>query len=342
MNAPEQERPIFIVGSPRSGTTLLRNLLNRHPAIAICRATDFYHYVYLRQRSFGDLSDLRNRERLTKEYLSLQRIQRMQVDLKALGDILLRDGISYPAFFACLWRYYAEVHGKRRCGEKNARHAMFTEALCEWYPGARILHIVRDPRDAVASLMRMPFAPNNAIGATRLWLSHNLAAHRSRHRPQYLGLRYERLVADPEGELKRICKFVGEEYSPDMLVPNHDSTADRPWLHRAQERVTQERVERWREELCAADVSLVEWTMGANMQVFDYQPAGRPASVAAIARGLAWGTADGIRRRVGEFPGSLYFVMQSRQLVKEETAKERFRNRFWMGEAPGGAGDTAR
>jgi hypothetical protein len=337
MNASvtDPERPIFIVGSPRSGTTLLRNMLNRHPAIAICRATDFYHYVYLRRKSFGDLSDFGNRQRLVKEYLRLQRIQRMQVDLGPLESILLREGVSYRAFFACLCRYYADVHGKRRCGEKNARHAMFTETLCEWYPGARILHIVRDPRDAVASLLRMPFAPNNPIGAARLWLAHNRAALRSQGRPQYLQVRYEQLVAEPEGSLKRICDFVGEDYSPDQLVPNRDSTADRPWLHRAQEQVTSQRVQTWRRELSANDLSLVEWAIGSDMKVFGYEPAGKPATVAAIARGLASGAVDGIRRRVGEFPGALYFVLRSRQIVKEENAKERFRNRALTSSTPG-------
>ena len=327
VSLPDQERPVFIVGSPRSGTTLLRNMLNRHPAIAICRATDFYHYVYLRRKSFGDLSDLGNRRRLVKEYLNLQRIQRMQVDLGPLESILLREGVSYQAFFASLWRYYAHVHGKRRCGEKNARHAMFTETLCKWYPGSRILHLVRDPRDAVASLLRMPFAPNNPIGAARLWQAHNRAALRSQGRPQYQQVRYEQLVADPEGSLRRICNFIGEEYSPDMLVPNKDGTADRPWLHRAQEQVTAQRVQRWRQELSANDLSLVEWVVGSDMKAFEYAPAGRPPSVAAIVRGLASGAVDGVRRRVGEFPGALYFVLRSRQLVKEENAKERFRSR---------------
>lgn len=335
VSIPDQERPIFIVGSPRSGTTLLRNMLNRHPAIAICRATDYYHYVYLRRKSFGDLSDAGNRRRLVKEFLGLQRIQRMQVDLEALEPILLREGVSYPAFFACLWRYYAQVHGKRRCGEKNARHAMFTETLCEWYPGAHILHLVRDPRDVVASLLRMPFAPHNVIGAARMWLAHNLAALRSSGRPQYLAVRYEQLVTDPESELKRICSFVGEDYSPAMLIPNQDSTADRPWLHRAQEPVTAQRMQKWREELSAEDVSLAEWTIGSSMKLFEYEPAGRPPSVATLARGLASGMVDALRRRAGEFPGALYFVLRSRQLVKEETAKERFRNRSWTSSVGG-------
>src|SRR5690242_4571314 len=197
--------PIFIVGAPRSGTTLLRNMLNRHPSIAICRETEFHHLVFQRRRAFGSLIDMRNRQRLVKQYLPTRRIQRMQMDLQGLETTLLREGTSYEAFFASLLRFYAQAHGKRRCGEKTPQHALFTETLCEWYPGATIIHLVRDPRDVVASLLRVPWASHNVLGNAHLWVRCNVAARRSRHRPQYLLVRYEELVAQPELELKRIC-----------------------------------------------------------------------------------------------------------------------------------------
>lgn len=302
-------------------------MLNRHPAIAVCRETDFYHYVYKRRHRFGDLNDLRNRRRLVREYLGIQRIQRMRLDLQALETRLLQDGTSYPAFFAALLRFYAETHGKQRCGEKTPEHALFTETLCEWYPDAAIIHVVRDPRDVVASLRHLPWAPNNAIGNARLWFTRNLAARRSRHRPQYLLVRYEELVTQPEGELRRICAFLGEDYSPAMLVPNWDPTADRPWFQRAEQSVTTARIGTWRTELSEADVALVEWVLGAHMKTFGYEPVGRTPSIICLLRGLVFGAANAVRRRVGEFPGVWYWVTRSTKLAKEETAKERFRSR---------------
>jgi hypothetical protein len=69
---------MFIVGAPRSGTTLLRNMLNRHRAIAIPPEPDFNHYVYSRRRSFGNLSDPQNRQRLVNAYLSTKHIRKMK------------------------------------------------------------------------------------------------------------------------------------------------------------------------------------------------------------------------------------------------------------------------
>jgi len=89
--------PVFIVGGPRSGTTLLRNLLNRHPAIAICRETECFHWVYARRLRFGSLSKPSNRLRAVRGYLATRCIQRMQVDPGALGETLIREGISYDA-----------------------------------------------------------------------------------------------------------------------------------------------------------------------------------------------------------------------------------------------------
>lgn len=324
----QSSKPIFIVGAPRSGTTLLRNMLNRHPAIAVCRETEFYHFIYRRRRAFGSLASLTNRQRLVKEYLSTQRIRRLQLDLEILEQKLLEEGASYEAFFLSLLEFYARAHGKKRCGEKSPQHALFTETLCEWYPDATIIHLLRDPRDVAASLLRMPLAPNEALGGARVWLRYNLSAWRSRHRPQYLLVRYEELVTRPEQELARICAFIGEQYSSAMLVPNWDPTADRPWFRRAEEPVTTERLGKWREQLTADQVSLVEWVVGPNMRTLGYEAAGRAPTRAAIFRGLALAGFDSVRRRIEEFPGVWYSVTRSPKLVKEETAKNRVRNRL--------------
>ena len=227
------DAPIFIVGSPRSGTTLLRNMLNRHPAIAICLETQFRRLIYERRRSFGNLSDFGNRARLVKQYLSIDRVKSMQIDLPALEDTLLREGVSYPAFLGSFLRFYAEANGKKRCGEKTPEHSVFAGTLCEWFPGAFIIHILRDPRDVVASLMRMPRKPKNVLANANTWVRCNLGAWGSRQHPRYLLVRYEELVAQPEGQLRRICAFIGEEYSPAMLVESPDWQSPKEWHRRA-------------------------------------------------------------------------------------------------------------
>lgn len=317
-----REDPIFVVGAPRSGTTMFRNLLNRHPSIAICGETHFAGFIYRRRGSFGDLRQLSNRQRLVQEYLALQRFKRMDMDLKALGKTLIEEGVSYPDLFASLLRFYARSHGKRRCGEKTPRHALFTKTLIEWYPRATILHLIRDPRDVVASLMRMPWAPSSVVANARIWSRFNAAALRSQNHPGYLQVRYERLVTDPEGELKRICTFLNEEYSPAMLVPEQNAGPDKAWFQRAKTRVTTQRLEKWREDLTPGDAALVEWFAGPSLEMFGYACALPPPSGVARMQGLGIGLFDAIRRRIGEFPGGWSYWRKSIHLAREEAAKQ--------------------
>jgi len=313
--------PVFIVGSPRSGTSLLRNMLNRHPSLAICGETHFDHYVYKRRRAFGDLSNLENRQRLVNEYLSVQRIRRLGLDVPSLREKLVREATSYPALFAGVAGSYAASVGKERWGEKTPQHARIAELLCEWFPGAAILHIVRDPRDAVASLQRMPWAPNSVIRNARNWLACNVAARKSSHRREYLLVRYETLVAQPERELARICGHLDEDYVPAMLAADHSGLAPAPWTRRAHEPVTVARVGTWQEELTARDAALIEWVVGPHLQSFGYPRVAGAPSIRSVLRGLAFGGFDSIRRRLPQLPGVWYHLMQPTKLVKEE---------FWL------------
>jgi hypothetical protein len=320
--------PIFIVGAPRSGTTLLRNILNRHPRIAVCRETEFRHYVYRRRAAFGPLSERGNRARAVREYLALDRIRRTSLNLDDLARCLMKEGDSYPAFFSSLLRFYMRAHGKQRWGEKTPDHALFAETLLTWYPGATVIHILRDPRDVVASLMDMPSFPNSAFGNANLWLTFNRAAIRAQGDPGYVLVRYENFVACPEQEVPRLCSILGESYTDEMLVPKPDPTADRPWFQRAESPVTASRVEQWRARLTDRDVALVEWFIGSGMEQFGYPRAASRASLAAIAGGFAFAVQDAIKRRAGEFPAIWYRRAGCTRLAREEAAATQYHERI--------------
>jgi hypothetical protein len=314
------EAPIFIVGAPRSGTTLLRNMFNRHPRIAICGETHFHHYVYARRRAFGDLSDPKNRRRVVEEYLAIRRLQWV-TDRAALTEKLMQEGASYQALFTCLVKHHAESQGKQRWGEKTPQHALFSETLCEWYPSATLIHMIRDPRDVVASLQRMSWAANSVVRNARTWRECNLAAQRCSHLPQYLPVRYETLIAKPEQELARICARLGEEYDPAMLGPQQATgiPSTRPWSIRAEQPITTERLDKWREQLTAKEVSQIEWAVGRHMETFGYQRSMDPPSSLTIARGLGFAVFDAVRARLPQLPGILYHLARPTKLAKQES-----------------------
>jgi hypothetical protein len=322
-----QAGPIFIVGAPRSGTTLLRNALNRHNRIAICRETEFRHYVYRRRAAFGPLSDLRNRERVVLEYLALERIRRTMLDLRDLRQCLMEEGDSYPALFSSMLRFYMRAHSKQRWGEKTPDHAFFADRLLAWYPGATVIHIIRDPRDVVASLMDMPSFPNSALGNANLWLTFNRAALRASREPGYVQVRYEDLVAHPKRELRRLCDFAGESFCEQMTTPQPDPTADRPWFQRAERPITDSRIKIWQGRLAQRDARLVEWYIGGELELFGYQRATTQPSAAEIAGGFAFAIKDAVERRVGEYPALWYRHAACTQLRREEAAATRYHDR---------------
>ncbi len=321
------DAPIFIVGSGRSGTTLLRNMLNRHPAIAICPETHFNDLVYARRRAFGNLADQHRRRRLVTEYLATNRIHMREIDEPALEAELMRNGTSYKEFFASILRFYAEATHKVRAGEKTPEHAMFTETLCRWFPDALILHVLRDPRDVVASLMRMRWAPRTISANARRWARVNFAASQARGLPGYLLVRYETLVRQPEQELLRICTFAGVEYCSGMLMVETPPADCPPWFRRAYESVTTERLEKWREQLTPDQVALVEWMVGPLMEELGYARVSSAPSRWRIAREAARYFFDTAGRHIGEFPAVWYGLTRSASIGKQEAAIRRYRRR---------------
>ena len=292
--------------------------MNRHPAISLCDETYFFYYVYQRRQAFGDLRIPANRERVIQRYLATHRVERLGLDRAELTATLMREGQNYRSLFAALLRHYAAQRGKPRFGEKTPQHAIFAETLCDLYPQGKLIHLLRDPRDVVASLLRMPWGMPDVFGNVRTWLGCNRAAQRASRRPNYLLVRYEDVVREPEAELARICDFIGEPYSPAMLAQEESAAVDKWWFERAQKRLTAERLHSWQDELTQEQASLVDWLAGPHLAALGYQPSGRQPGAAAIAAAYAEEAAGRMRHRLRALPAIWYHWMQPMNLAEEE------------------------
>lgn len=310
--------PIFIVGAPRSGTTLLRAMLNRHPRIGLSDETYFFYYAYLRRRAFGDLADLGHRKRLIASYGATQRMERLKLDQARLNERLLAEGSSYPGFFATILRFYAESQGKARYGEKTPHHAWYVKTLLDWYPDGRVIHLVRDPRDVCASLFNVPWGRKTATANAELWVSLTRAAEEGQGNPGFRRVRYEDVVADPERAMRELCDFLGEDYDPAMLSTAKVSTADKPWFMRSHEALSQDRKGSWRGQLSAPDVQLIESVAGPLMEAMGYERSQPAASAALRFRGRVASRLEDLKERVLRAPRLWYFWLHPRNLAGEE------------------------
>jgi hypothetical protein len=205
----------FIVGVPRSGTTLLRLQLDAHPELALPAETGFGGVA---RRLEGSAV---TRDELLDALTGMPTWVDLAMSRDELGDLLagVEDG-DLTAGLRAFYRGYAAARGKTRYGDKTPGHAADMEVLARVLPEAHFIHIIRDGRDVAASLRGLPFAPGDggmaAIAAAwrdTIWRARRAAAHL----PHYTEVRYEDLVREPERVLRELCDSLALEFAPEML-----------------------------------------------------------------------------------------------------------------------------
>jgi hypothetical protein len=301
------QRPIFVLGCPRSGTTLLQLMLHSHPRIAIPPETRFLLSVYESRNSFGDLREEENRRALARAITGPRSTLFYDLGLDA-GEIVAEIAAGPPTLGSALgtvFRAYARRFGKPRWGDKRPGYYQYIPALLRLFPSAQIVHLVRDGRDCVASLKSMPWFGHGTDVAIATWLEAVASCRRAARRlppGTFYELRYERLVADPAGQLAALCEFLGEEYDPAMAQPHKMADVAVParasWHANTRTRVTAARSGTWQERLDPWEISLCEAAMSRELRALGYELTGAPrpaaahlarfARVAALHRGAAW------------------------------------------------------
>lgn len=195
------EQPVFVVGAPRSGTTLLRSMLDAHPNIC-CPTWETGVFDRLGPMLKGDMNKPRGRE---ANFFAFERRELVAWIRRAVDDLM---------------GHLTASSGKSRWGEKTPAHVFQMDAIHEVYPQAQFLHIVRDGRDVVRSLQNVNWAPGNARWSVRRWI-HSVQAGRGFGRglgPRlYCEIRYEDLLDEPRPQLERVCEFLGEPFAEQML-----------------------------------------------------------------------------------------------------------------------------
>lgn len=209
---------IFIVGAPRSGTTWLQRLLASHPRIVTGQETHLFAYVGPLLRSW--------RRALERE--------RDPSSASGRGGVGLGCYLTEPEYLASVKLYLdslLEVVTRNVAGgqfflEKTPGHALYIEEIRELLPRCRFIHLLRDGRDVVASLLAAStgwgrgWAPRASSKATGIWLKHVRAARRAAAklpREAFLEVRYETLLDDPVGTLTELARFIGLDWDPDSI-----------------------------------------------------------------------------------------------------------------------------
>ena len=166
LNAEEHASPFFIVGASRSGTTLLRLMLNSHPSVAVPHEMDYFHKAIplslLRRWQNPGLS-AEAFERLIDGWLDSRRYVFEDVGLEHVRKAILDGPRDLRAPFSRAMQQWAAHHGKSRWGAKTPKNLFFVDIIAEMFPRARFIYLARDPRAVVRSMNNFEFFSDDTV-----------------------------------------------------------------------------------------------------------------------------------------------------------------------------------
>ena len=316
--------PIFVVGHPRSGTTLLASMLGRHPIIASTPESLFLSQTrYDMLDVFGGIPD-----RIAARIMCtpMRHLADSNDGLTAALILAQKTGskLDQRDVFATVLNAYRTAQGKKRILEKSPLHMRHIDELLTWFPDARILWIIRDGRANIASLQKVPWATHDAKTLALQWVRNVALAldSESRARDSVLRVRFEELVHDPVSTMQTILHHIGVSASDAIFDHRHPATTIKPsetdWKQNVNRPLQTARAEAWRHELTAPDQLVCARIMNPTLAVLGYTPEGHgPGPIAKLGRSVFYSPVSlWLMRRAFHLSRSLKGPKQAHKLTK--------------------------
>jgi hypothetical protein len=288
----EQEL-FFIVGCPRSGTTLLQMAIGNHPEIVMPHETGFYSLLWKRnKRRLGELGDAVSFKAGFDAAMSFWRIREMKLDPDEVWHRCRAGEQDWETLFLAILGTFADRAGKARIGEKSAGHVYLLSELGARFPHAKFLHIVRDPRAVVLSHYQA-FGGFTA-GLGRRW-KRAIAAHLEQAPTlgpdRYRMVRYEDLVSRPEETIRHVSDFLDLSFFDSMVNQHkreHRGFAERSSGHmeNVNRPIFRSSIDRWKSELTSVQVAVIEHLLGEEMRLMGYSPRGTRVPLVSLRCGV--------------------------------------------------------
>jgi hypothetical protein len=280
---------LFILGCPRSGTTLLRRLVDTHPLVAVIDEMRWIASFF--ERREGLTPEGLVTPELIDRLLAYDRFATLEISREQLGRLIdTGDPVPYPNFVTGIFDLYGQAQGKSLVGDKTPRYARSIGTLHTLWPHARFVHLIRDGRDVCLSILNWKKA-DRALGrfstwgedqvtTAALWWEWHVRIARgdgeSLRPGLYHEVRYEELVSEPAKTCERLCAFLDLPYDEGMLKFHQGRTNMKPGLDakRAWLPITSG-LRDWRTQMPAEDLERFEAAAGDLLEQLGY-PRARP------------------------------------------------------------------
>jgi len=219
------EGPIFLVGLPRSGTKLLRELLNNHSRIAITiKESNFLPYFYHRRNAYGPLDQPGNFDRFYKDFSETKFFKRLDESSRFIDKELWSRQIvdwSFAGVMEAFYKAYARHFNKQIWGDKTPSYLVQVPLLKSLFPGAKFIHIYRDGRDQALSIYKV--YKKNIYTSAQRWTDGIMKFRRdaARFAPgDTFEVQYEKLTDSTEETMRSICDWLGIPFEKELTEMN--------------------------------------------------------------------------------------------------------------------------
>lgn len=283
-----QDTPFFfIIGRPRSGTTLLRLLFEAHPNLLIPPESPFIIILYKKYGKITDwneavinefIDDLFNTRYFTKWLISREEIYSRLIAVQGEN--------TFQSIVLEVYKAYKSVYPKKEItmiGDKNPMYSLYAHRIHQLFPQSKIIHITRDYRDNYLSLtnvnFEVPIVPiviyRWKYALKRMWKL------KKAHPELIYSVKYEDLVADPEKHCRLMCDFLGIEFDPNVLS-FYQKKDEAEKLYAGDEGVNRihqslfnpistDKVNKWQTDMTPRQIKVADLVMGKTAEKAGYQ-----------------------------------------------------------------------
>jgi hypothetical protein len=275
------DTPFFVLGAARSGTTMLRLMLNRHSRLAIPFESHFLRQIFAELPSDRPL-DAAEAARMTELVIHEKNFRTWHLDPAQVRELIGLAPAPLAALVDALYRMEIAPSGKPRWGDKTPMYYPCWRRLMGLFPGSKVVHIIRDGRDVSRSLEKLGWHGATTAQRATYWRDRVVYAHEAARElgpGRNLIIRYEDLVLETRATLGVICDFLGETFEPGMLQffenPAEFLSDIDGDVHRKLERPPRtEDVGRWRSEMPVEEQMEFESVAGDCLRAMSYETRG--------------------------------------------------------------------
>jgi hypothetical protein len=269
--------PIIIVGVPRSGTSLLTAVLNRHAAVYIAPESHFFFRIWGNRRRLGNLNDPNNFDKLIPYFQTLKHIgsgwANTEINIPMLKErFYQQDEQNYDNLFLSFLKMLAEDKSKQIFGEKTPLHLYFLPHMVKSFKNIKIIHVIRDGRGTVSSLLGTDWG-KDLITYSIFWKNclNLVRKFKAEANFKMLEVKFEDLVVQPEKSLNHICNFLNVNYTSSLMDVIYTNTSSKSARNSYTKGFDEKAIKRWKTNLSTDQIALIESIIHQELLAFDYE-----------------------------------------------------------------------